>query len=158
MKIKRAGDKPVLSPGFPSEDAIVSAPLSPLFQPTTTHARASPSAFASVLIYDAANSPHDEGNDNDSRRSKEHRHRKEAKAIAHHTSDQPLDQRIAKPRKSKHSTFTSRDNNTFAFDGPSPDDVVLNARKKSGSKFFASAASHTSSNASAASGKSLASS
>lgn len=141
MKIKRAGDKPVLSPGFPSEDAIVSAPLSPLFQPTTTHARASPSAFASVLIYDAANSPHDEGNDNDSKRRKEHRPRKEAKTIAHHTSDQPLEQRIAKPRKSKHSTFTSQDNNIFAFDGPSPDDIILNARKKSGSKKVASTAS-----------------
>lgn len=154
MKIKRAGDKPVLSPGFPSEDAIVSAPLSPLFQPTTTHARASPSAFASVLIYDAANSPHNKGND--SRRRKEHRSGKEA--IVHHTPDQPLEQRIAKPRKSNHSASPSQDNNTFAFDGPSPDDIVLNARKKSGSKNFAPSASHTSPNASAASGKSLVSS
>jgi len=155
MKIKRVGDKPVLNPGFPSEDAVVSAPLSLLFQPTTTHARASPSAFASVLIYDAANSPHNEGKDKDSEGRKERRPRKEAKAISHRASDQLLEQGIAKPRK---STITSQDKSTFAFDGPSPDDIVLNARKKSGLKNSTSAAPHISPNASAASGKSLISS
>ena len=148
MKIKRVGDKPVLNPGFPSEDAIVSAPLSLLFQPTTTHARASPSAFASVLIYDSANSPHNEGKDKDSERRKEHKPRKEAKAISHPTSDQLMEQHIAKPRK---STIASQGNSTFAFDGPSPDDIVLNARKKSGLK---NSIPHMSPNASAASGKS----
>jgi len=149
MKIKRAADKPVLSPGFPSEDAIVSAPLSPLFQSTSTHARASPSAFASVLIYDDVNPPHNEGKNKYSAGGKE-RKPKEVKMIISHTSDQPLEETPVKPRKSKHST--SKDNNTFAFDGPSPDDIVLNARKKSGLKNFASA---TLPNASAATGKSL---
>ncbi|KIM45904.1 hypothetical protein M413DRAFT_23715 [Hebeloma cylindrosporum] len=152
MKIKRAGDKPLLNPGFPSEDAIVSAPLSPLFQPTTTHARASPSAFASVLIYDAANSPCNEGKDKNSKKRKEHMHKKEGTTIAQRTSDQPLEQRIAKPRN-----YAFTDNNTFAFDGPSPDDIIFNARKKSGLKNLASPASHTSPNASAPSGKSLSS-
>jgi hypothetical protein len=158
MKIKRTGDKPMLSPGFPSEDAIVSAPLSPLFQPRTTHARASPSAFASVLIYDDANPLHNEGNDKYSAREKEHKPRKEAKMNTSPTSDRPWEEGPVKPRKSGRSMSTSQDNHTFAFDGPSPDDIVLNARKKFGRKNLASATSAMPPNAPAPTGKSLVSS
>ncbi|KAF8901630.1 hypothetical protein CPB84DRAFT_1846637 [Gymnopilus junonius] len=49
MKIKRAGEKTPASPGFPSEGDI-EHPISPIFRPKSTSARALPSAFASVLV------------------------------------------------------------------------------------------------------------
>ncbi|PPQ92367.1 hypothetical protein CVT25_008717 [Psilocybe cyanescens] len=115
LKIKRAGEKTPLSPGFSPEQDIA-PPISPIFLPGTTHARASPSAFASVLIHDNIISK-DQGRDKETKRKKK------------------VKEKHSKPPKvpAKHATAhnDSQTSKIFAFDGPSPDDVVFNARKKS---------------------------
>jgi len=127
MKIQRAGKKPV-SPGFPSEEEIVTPPLSPLFLPNSS-ARGSPSAFASVLISDL-DSAKDKGKKGAKRKSKEQGHKREAEKV-----ESPSDSHPHRSRKHKHSSKTTSPEATrdrprqFTFDGPSPDDIVLNARK-----------------------------
>jgi hypothetical protein len=126
-KIQRAGKKPV-SPGFPSEEEIVTPPLSPLFVPNSS-ARGSPSAFASVLISDF-DSAKEKGKKDSRRKSKEHGRKKEAEKV-----ESPSDSHPHRSRKHKHSSkatsaeATSDHPRPFAFDGPSPDDIVLSARK-----------------------------
>ncbi|KAH9482959.1 hypothetical protein JR316_0005059 [Psilocybe cubensis] len=113
LKIKRAGEKTPINSGFPSEDDGA-PPISPIFLPGTTRARASPSAFASVLIHDESNSK-DRGKDKEARRKNKDK------------------ERHGKPPKTspKHASQTaSQTSKVFAFDGPSPDDIVFNARKK----------------------------
>lgn len=129
MKVQRAGKKAV-SPGFPSEEEIVTPPppLSPLFLPNSS-ARGSPSAFASVLISDP-DSAQDNGKKDAKRKGKGHRRKREAEKV-----ESPSDSHPQRSRKHKHSSKpTSAEAITdrpppFAFDGPSPDDIVLNARK-----------------------------
>ncbi|KDR83448.1 hypothetical protein GALMADRAFT_150559 [Galerina marginata CBS 339.88] len=135
MKIKRAGEKPLPSPGFPSEEDI-SPSMSPIFQPKSTHARASPSAFASVLIHDNIISPQDKSKDKDvRRRKKERKHKRDAELPAH---------RLLEKGRSSRDTLPAQETgsySTFAFDNLSPDDIVLNARKRTtpGLKALASA-------------------
>jgi hypothetical protein len=99
MKIQRAGKKPV-SPGFPSEEEIVTPPLSPLFLPNSS-ARGSPSAFASVLISDL-DSAKDKGKKDAKRKSKEHGRKKEAEKV-----ESPSDSHPHRSRKHKHSSKTN---------------------------------------------------
>ena len=129
MKIQR-GKKPT-SPGFPSEDEIVSSVLSPLFLPNS-RARGSPSAFASVLINDRILAK-DKNKDKDAKyKSKEHR-RQKAKEKSESST---INSHPHRSRRLRHSSKAMPDDGTsnpppFTFDGPSPDDIVLNSRKGS---------------------------
>lgn len=130
MKVKRAGEKVTQNVRDPLEDEVKS-PISPIFQPKSTYARASPSAFASVLVYNATFPPKDRKKGKDTKRSKKER--------THHKQEQL-------PEVQKHSRKASPDAthpNVFTFEGPSPDDLVLNARK--GSALGAKASSKLSS-------------
>lgn len=123
-KIQRAGKKPV-SPGFPSEEEIVTPPLSPLFLPNSS-ARGSPSAFASVLISDL-DSAKAKGKKDAKRKSKDHGRKKEAEKV-----ESPSDSHPHRSRKNKTPKVTSVETTgprPFSFDGPSPDDIILDARK-----------------------------
>lgn len=125
IKVQRAGQKPI-SPGFPSEEEIFTPPVPPLFFPSSS-ARATPSAFASVLISDLdPSSVKDKGKDkNVKRRSKDHERRKKEKSEGTSVDSHPH-----RTRKHKSSWKESADHaRPFAFDGPSPDDIVINARK-----------------------------
>lgn len=129
MKIQQAGKKPV-SPGFPSEEDIVTTPppVSPLFLPNSI-ARGSPSAFASVLISDL-DSAKDKERKDAKRKSKEHGRKKEAEKV-----ESPSDSHPHRSRKYRHFSKATPAGATkdkpppFSFVGPSPDDVILTARK-----------------------------
>jgi len=132
MKIKRASEKP-FSPGFPTEEEVTTPPLSPLFMPNTSQARASPSAFASILIHDPI-SRQDKSKEKDSKRKKKEHGQKKEKDNAFATpSETSLDSHPHRTRKHKHPSKSPAEGDSssrpFTFDGPSPDDVVLNARK-----------------------------
>jgi hypothetical protein len=127
LKIQQAGQKPN-SPGFPSEEEIFTPSIPPLFFPSSS-ARVTPSAFASLLISDLSpSSIKDKGKGkNAKRRSKDHERRKEkSEGIS-------VDSHPHRSRKHKSSSTESVDHASssrpFAFDGPSPDDIVLNARR-----------------------------
>jgi len=113
MKIKRATEKAPQSPGFPSEEELASS-ISPIFQPKASHARASPSAFASVLMNDNSTLSEDKRREKDVKLKKKEKKEK-------------------KENPTKNPSKQSSDNastQVFTFDRPSPDDIVLNARKK----------------------------
>ncbi|EPT02805.1 hypothetical protein FOMPIDRAFT_114852 [Fomitopsis schrenkii] len=115
----------------PVEESIAT-PLSPLFSPQVLRARAAPSTFAAVLVDDNGTLIPVEGADRkhtsrsgkssgQSRRSSSHRH------SAHSGSE-------TSKRSSKHDSLLPpapelASLRGFAFDIPSPDDVVFNARR-----------------------------
>lgn len=115
MKIKKAGERPVIQVPVEEPEEETSVSISPIFQPTV-RSRASPSAFASVLMHEdlVMFKPSKRSKDESSRRSppgeqeaKQSSRRKKGEAIV--------------------SSF--RPPSAFAFDSPSPDDIVFNARR-----------------------------
>ncbi|KJA24591.1 hypothetical protein HYPSUDRAFT_200464 [Hypholoma sublateritium FD-334 SS-4] len=126
MKVKRVGEKVgQLTTPEPTEETAT--PISPIFQTSPTRARASPSAFASVLIYNTAIPPEDTMKEKGSKLGKEKRYKKHRKS--------PEDPSFAGMKHihpfNLDALAGSSNGSTFTFDGPSPDDVVLNARKRS---------------------------
>lgn len=107
MKSKRAQKS-----AEPEPEPVV-VPLDPIFLPTSPHSVAPPSAFASVLVHDEL--PPEDNKSSKSRESKDgsrsHKHR----SSRHH--EVPLPPVSLVPVQ------------TFAFDVPSPDDIVFNARR-----------------------------
>ncbi|KAJ7774209.1 hypothetical protein DFH07DRAFT_912701 [Mycena maculata] len=108
MKIKKAQEKHQPQPVVP-EAPPPSIP--PMFLPKPTRTRASPSAFASLLVDDAL-----------------------ADAEARHLGKHKRAKEKSEPRhKSKRNPPTAVPDlfppTGSAFDGPSPDDIVLNARR-----------------------------
>ncbi|KAJ7638537.1 hypothetical protein FB45DRAFT_405216 [Roridomyces roridus] len=112
MKIKKAQEKQVPQPVVP---AAPPPAVPSMFLPKPSRTRASPSAFASLLVDDA--SPSD-SSDTETREVEKQKQLKEK--LAH------------KQRRSKRHPapvphlFTP---SGFKFDDPSPDDIVLNARR-----------------------------
>ena len=146
MKIKRASDRSGSVSECPPEEPIMPPP-SPLFQ-SKPYARASPSAFASVLILDNLHNHQDKnmtkGDHGD------HKHKKEVlarKTIRDGSTDNHS-------HKLKHTNSLSHDPTPFAFNVPSPDDIVLNARKGSTFKDVASASPKATAGAGKSSSKS----
>ncbi|KAJ3506780.1 hypothetical protein NLJ89_g6679 [Agrocybe chaxingu] len=133
MKIKKANEKPPVSPGFPSEDEVI-PPVSPLFQPKSPRVRALPSAFAFVLLRDRLSSE-DKTKDKDTKRKKKDHDRqkdKDSKVKDRVLSEESLDSHPRRSRKHKPAKSPMDDPvspRSFSFDSPSPDDIVLNARK-----------------------------
>ncbi|KAJ7228960.1 hypothetical protein GGX14DRAFT_346787 [Mycena pura] len=112
MKIKRGQEKqqPQRMPEAPAPS------IPPMFLPKATRTRASPSSFASLLVDDVSSSevggPY-------------------ARRTAKQTKEKQSEQRPRHGSRQKHSEefpefFVPSGS---AFDGPSPDDVVLNARR-----------------------------
>jgi len=132
MKIKRAGDKSATAPEFPPEEQFIPSPP-PLFQSKSTDARASPSAFASVLILDNLHNHQDKITTKNGQGS--HKHKKEKMSTGKTVRDGSTNSTPHYSRKSKHANSPSHSAEgliPFAFDVPSPDDIVLDARKGSG--------------------------
>lgn len=125
MKVKRVGEKAgQLSTPEPNEK--MTTPISPIFQTSPTRARASPSAFASVLIYNTAISPEDKMKEKGSKLGKEQKDKKPRKSPEDHSSS------VKRTHPSNMDALAgSSHGSAFTFDGLSPDDVVLNARKRS---------------------------
>lgn len=134
MKIKRAGDKSGTISELPPEEPIMHPP-SPLFQSKSTHARASPSAFASVLILDNLHNHQDKNMTRDNHGD----HRKEKVPARKTIRDGSTNNYPHHSHKLKHTNSLSHDPTPFAFNVPSPDDIVFNARKGSAFKVVASA-------------------
>jgi hypothetical protein len=132
MKIKRAGDKLGPVSELPPEEPIMPPP-SPLFQSKSTQARASPSAFASVLVLD--NLPNHQDKNMTKGDYGNHKHKKE-KVPAR---DGSTNNHSHHSQKLKNTNSFSHDPTPFAFNVPSPDDIVFNARKESAFKDVASA-------------------
>ncbi|KAF7978351.1 hypothetical protein HWV62_997 [Athelia sp. TMB] len=99
---------------------------SPMFAPKATRSRASPSAFASILVDDRLISPSE-----DKHRDKESR--SEGKSIGDELAQSST---LSSSGKKKRSSKSKADDlsslgssGPFAFDVPSPDDIVINARR-----------------------------
>ena len=135
MKIKRAGDKSGTVSELPPEEPIM-LPPSPLFQSKSTHARASPSAFASVLVLDNLHNHQDKNMTKDD--YGDHKHKKEKVPAPKTIRDGSTN---SHPHHSHltHTNSLSYDPTPFSFNVPSPDDIVFNARKGSAFKDVASA-------------------
>ncbi|KAF8803783.1 hypothetical protein BYT27DRAFT_7108972 [Phlegmacium glaucopus] len=132
MKIRRAGEKSSTAPEFPPEEQTMPSPP-PLFQSKSTDARASPSAFASVLILDNIHNHQDKSTTKEGHGG--HKRKKEKVSAGRIVRDGSTNSHPHHSHKSKHANSPSHDTEgptPFAFDVPSPDDIVLNARKGSG--------------------------
>ena len=151
MKIKRAGDKSDTVSELTPEKQIIPPPPS-LFQSKSTHASASPSAFASVLILD--NLPNYEEKIMTEGNHGEHKHRIERVSTRKTVRDESTDSHPQYSHKPKHTIPPSYDSTPFAFDVPSPDDIVFNARKESGFRDLARASSKPTAGAGKSSSKS----
>jgi hypothetical protein len=136
MKIKRASDKSGTVSEFPPEEPIMPPP-SPLFQSKSTHVRASPSAFASVLILDNLHDHQDK--DMTKVDHGDHKHKKEKVPARKTIRNGSTNSHPHHSHKLKHTNSLSHDPTPFTFDVPSPDDIVFNARK--GSAFKVASAS-----------------
>ncbi|KAG5644568.1 hypothetical protein DXG03_008142 [Asterophora parasitica] len=125
-KIRRAHEKQQHSSPPREEEEAHPEPVSPIFYPkSSAHVCASPSAFASLLVDDPLMPSEDKDKTSASRRrEKEHRHRAELE------NDSP-ERRRHRSRKYRHEPPVPIPSTSsgFSFDGPSPDDVVLNARR-----------------------------
>lgn len=116
MKSKKGNKKADPEPE-PSVEEISQVLEMPIFSPEVIRARASPSAFASVLV-DDANTVDRKG---------------KGRAIEEQDEDSARDKTKRRSRRNKNTPapFTSPLSRGFAFDVPSPDDIVFNARKGS---------------------------
>ena len=125
LKVKRAGERHVRP--VPVEEEIT-LPVSSIFQAKPTRTRASPSAFASLLIHDIPIPPQDK-NDKDWK----HREKRDMGAASSPVlvMDDTLNGR-PRTRKRNHvrpPPIAELSPSAFSFDDPSPDDVVLQARR-----------------------------
>lgn len=136
MKAKKPHHKRVNNPE--DEQAYLPVPVHAMFKPEGNRSRASPSAFASILL-DGVPLTSDEDKDKGHRKER----RDKLPRDRHRTHSRPkpappLDDSKANVKASlpKHKSSTTKATNMplaplgpFAFDIPSPDDVVLNARR-----------------------------
>lgn len=113
LKVKKAGEKPAAKSAAEESVQTTVTPVSPIFQPTT-RSHAPPSAFASVLVRE------------DLVMYKPSRRSKERTSDWTNLSDEPQARHTAEHEAIVPNLVPS---SGFAFDSPSPDDLVLNARR-----------------------------
>lgn len=133
MKARRPHHK--ASNGVEDEQTFVTVPVHTMFKPEGSRSRASPSTFASIILgeipltYDEDKGPRKE------HRDKPSRERRRSRSQTNSTS--PLDESTANVKAStpkRRSSATAAKSvplaplGPFAFDIPSPDDIVANAR------------------------------
>lgn len=132
QKVKKGKNRPPSHSSATDDEGNIPSP-SPLFLSQSSRSRASPSAFASLLLSDSLTSP--EAKD---KHSKTPRYgREELKLVdAYQTScsqsKSTLDLDLEGQSKYSRTKFNFPDmsiHSAFAFDVPSPDDVVFNARR-----------------------------
>lgn len=132
-KVKKASEKPQSTPPDDDTDSRVIIP-SPLFIPKPNNPRASPSAFASLLLDDPLTPPSPEDKDTHSA----HKYGREVPNLvkvyeaSHSQSHSSLGLSQSQRHKSSRLRAAppgSKINLGFAFDVPSPDDIVFNARR-----------------------------
>jgi hypothetical protein len=119
MKIKKAQEKhqPQAVP-IPTKHPVP-ASIPPIFLPKQSRTRASPSAFASLLVDDPLPSQEHDAEAEERQMPKQHK-------VKDHQSAGRRSRRHPPPSKVPDFSAPSG----FAFDGPSPDDVVFNARRE----------------------------
>jgi hypothetical protein len=131
MKIKKAAEKPPSQPSPSDHDASVIIP-SPLFLPKTANLRASPSAFASILLDDHLTSPSSEANDTHTT----HKYGREVPKLVKEYEASNSQSRSTlslsdqyKSRRPRAAPLEMTVPSRFTFDVPSPDDIVFNSRR-----------------------------
>ncbi|KAJ3993613.1 hypothetical protein F5050DRAFT_1810344 [Lentinula boryana] len=128
LKAKKAQEKnstPSHSSVDQSEPEVIMVPT--MFLPKSTRSSASPSAFASVLVdVDLINSP--QVNAGTSRRNSKGR-QSAASETTEGQSTLDMPRTYHRQRRIAPSLGTPTTASSFAFDGPSPDDIVFNARR-----------------------------
>ncbi|KAG1820544.1 uncharacterized protein BJ212DRAFT_1036979 [Suillus subaureus] len=133
MKVKKASEKPQSTP--PDDDTVSRVIIpSPLFIPKPTNPRASPSAFASLLLDDPLTPSSPEDNDTHSARKygREVPHLVKVYEASHSQSNSSLGLSQSQRHKSSRPRVAPpgmKMHLGFAFDVPSPDDIVFNARR-----------------------------
>jgi hypothetical protein len=124
LKSRRAHEKPAYE-STADEDFHnfgFTPPLSPMFLPKTTRSRALPSAFASLLVDDRLTSYGSEGKGTHKHKGKRREDVKPSSTVS------SLSDQVETPKHRPQSSSPVSPER-FAFDVPSPDDVVLNARR-----------------------------
>lgn len=116
MKVKKAGEKQTIKVPPEELEETTTDPLSPIFQPPS-RSRASPSAFASVLVHE------------DLVLFKPQRKNKESSTDRKNGNGEPRTRESSRPGKSQRIVASLSPPSAFAFDSPSPDDIVFNARR-----------------------------
>jgi hypothetical protein len=136
-KLAMKARKPHLKPGSSTEEdrTYIPVPVHTMFKPEGKRSRASPSAFASILL-DGFPLTSDE--DKGHRKERREKLPRERRRSHDRTTISSLDDSTAnvKPSSHKHKTSAVKAANMplgplgpFAFDVPSPDDAVFNARR-----------------------------
>lgn len=127
MKIKKAQEKPQQESSHIEDTEIQVFETSPMFAPKATRSRALPSAFASILVDDRLipSPPEDKRRDRDSRGEEKRISEEYVQPTSSASSGKK--KRSSKSKAEDLSSLGS--SGPFAFDVPSPDDVVLNARR-----------------------------
>jgi hypothetical protein len=136
-KLAMKSRKPHLKPGSSTEEdiAFIPVPVHTMFKPEGKRSRASPSTFASILL-DGFPLTSDE--DKGHRKERREKLPRERRRGHDRTTTSPLDDSTAnvKPSSHKHKSSAVKVANMplgplgpFAFDVPSPDDAVFNARR-----------------------------
>ncbi|KAG1753691.1 uncharacterized protein EDB91DRAFT_412217 [Suillus paluster] len=129
LKVKKASEKPLPAPTDHDARVIIT---SPLFLPKPTNPRASPSAFASLLLDDPLTPPSPEDKDTHTI----HKYGREVPQLVkvyeapHSQSRSSLG--LSQRHKSSRPRAVPPEMKVplgFAFDVPSPDDIVFNARR-----------------------------
>lgn len=128
MKIKKANE---IQYTRPEEEEVVVPSAPPIFYPKPSRVRASPSAFASLLIDDILTTSQDK----DKRgavhfEAKVPRRREESDRTSALSGEDSHESHGNRTRRLKHTkTPDISPPNGFAFDSPSPDDIIFNARR-----------------------------
>jgi hypothetical protein len=136
-KLAMKARKPHLKPGSSTEEdtAFIPVPVHTMFKPEGKRSRASPSTFASILL-DGFPLTSDE--DKGHRKERREKLPRERRRSHDRTPTSPLDDSTAnvKHPSHKHKSSAVKTANMplaplgpFAFDVPSPDDAVFNARR-----------------------------
>ena len=136
-KLAMKSRKPHLKPGSSTEEdiAFVPVPVHTMFKPEGKRSRASPSTFASILLDGFPLTSDEDKGHRKERREKPPRERRRGHD---RTTTSPLDDSTTnvKPSSHKHKSSSVKTVNLplgplgpFAFDVPSPDDAVFNARR-----------------------------
>ncbi|RXW25764.1 hypothetical protein EST38_g53 [Candolleomyces aberdarensis] len=125
LKAKRAHERAQMPPTPPAlPEPEYKSPVLPIFQPSPIHARAAPSPFASLLVDDSQS--HLETKEGSEKGKKTPSSRNTVLSTTDSADSHPH------RRKKKHispPSAASGSSKPFAFDVPSPDDIVLQARK-----------------------------
>ena len=131
MKSKRAHEKPQERARIEEDfaDFGFTPPMPPMFLPKTTRTRALPSAFASLLVDDSLISSNfeDKGTHKDKGKRREDPEFMESSRSISSLPD--VTEKATRRRHSGPHSSSPVSPGRFAFDVPSPDDIVLNARR-----------------------------